>query len=300
MSSETPEVQPVSQEDIEKAEQFKNEANEFFKKMDFNKAIELYTLAIEKNPNVAIYYANRSFAYLKTEYFGYALTDASKAVELDKTYIKGYYRRAAAYMSLGKFKEALKDYEYVTKVRPNDKDAKEKYTECNKIVKKIAFEKAISVEDNKRNIADSINLEAMTIENQYTGPEIEDGKVTLKFMKELMELYKNQGKLHRKYAYKILLDIKAYFMKQPSLIDITIGDDDKFTVCGDIHGQFYDLMHIFELNGLPSETNPYLFNGDFVDRGSFSVECIFTLFGFKLLYPNHFYMSRGAIMKVLQ
>ena len=36
-----------------------------------------------------------------------------------------------------------------------------------------------------------------------------------------------------------------------------------------------------------------LFNGDFVDRGSFSVECIFTLLGFKMLYPNHFFMSRG-------
>ena len=35
------------------------------------------------------------------------------------------------------------------------------------------------------------------------------------------------------------------------------------------------------------------FAGDFVDRGSFSVECIFTLFGFKLLYPDHFFMSRG-------
>ncbi|KAI5642835.1 calcineurin-like phosphoesterase domain-containing protein [Phthorimaea operculella] len=52
-------------------------------------------------------------------------------------------------------------------------------------------------------------------------------------------------------------------------------------------------MNIFKLNGLPSETNPYLFNGDFVDRGSFSVECIFTLFSFKLLFPDHFYMSRG-------
>lgn len=82
--------------------------------------------------------------------------------------------------------------------------------------------------------------------------------MTLQFMKDLMELYKNQGKLHRKYAYKILLDVKAYFMKQPSLVDIQIGDDDKFTVCGDVHGQFYDLMNIFELNGLPSETNPYV------------------------------------------
>jgi hypothetical protein len=45
----------------------------------------------------------------------------------------------------------------------------------------------------------------IAIENEYTGPELEDGKVTLNFMKELMELYKNQGKLHRKYAYKVTL-----------------------------------------------------------------------------------------------
>lgn len=50
--------------------------------------------------------------------------------------------------------------------------------------------------------------------------------------------------------------------------------------------QFYDLLNIFELNGLPSEDNPYLFNGDFVDRGSFSVEVILTLFAFKCMCPS--------------
>lgn len=116
------------------------------------------------------------------------MADASKAIELDKTYVKGFYRRAAAHMSLGKFKEALKDYEYVschvnsrifsvmicaqvTKVRPNDKDAKTKYTECNKIVKKIAFEKAISVEDTKKNIASTINLDAMSKLFRRAGPK---------------------------------------------------------------------------------------------------------------------------------
>lgn len=79
----------------------------------YNKAIELYSAAIEVNPT-AIYYANRSFAYLKTEAIGYALNDASKAIELDQTYTKAYYRRAAAYMSLGKFKLALRDYEAVS------------------------------------------------------------------------------------------------------------------------------------------------------------------------------------------
>lgn len=50
--------------------------------------------------------------------------------------------------------------------------------------------------------------------------------------------------------------------------------------------QFYDLLNIFELNGLPSEDNPYLFNGDFVDRGSFSLEVILTLFAFKCMSPS--------------
>ena len=76
-------------------------------------------------------------------------------------------------------------------------------------------------------------------------------------------------------------------------MDVAIPEGSKFTVCGDIHGQFFDLMNVFALNGLPSPENPYLFNGDFVDRGSFSVECIFVLFGFKLLYPDSFFMSRG-------
>lgn len=50
----------------------------------------------------------------------------------------------------------------VTKARPSDRDARLKYQECNRIVKKIAFEKAISVDDRKKNIADTINLDAMS------------------------------------------------------------------------------------------------------------------------------------------
>ena len=51
-----------------------------------------------------------------------------------------------------------------------------------------------------------------------------------------------------------------------------------------IHGRFYDLFRIFDVCGYPSETNQYLFNGDFIDRRSFSVECIITLLCLKLLY----------------
>ncbi|KAK6296429.1 hypothetical protein J4Q44_G00325710 [Coregonus suidteri] len=275
------------------AEKLKEKANNYFKEKDYENAIKYYTEALELNPASAIYFSNRSLAYLRTECYGYALADATKCLEIDKNYIKGYYRRATSNMSLGKFKAALKDYETVVRVRPNDKDAKMKYEECNKIVKQKAFERAIASDKIKRSVVDSLDIENMMIEDQYTGPKLEEGKVTLRFMKEMMECFKDQKKLHRKCAYQILIQVKELLSKLPSLIEITLKETEKITICGDTHGQFYDLLNIFELNGLPSETNPYLFNGDFVDRGSFSLEVILTLFGFKLLLPDSFYLLRG-------
>lgn len=277
-----------------RAEELKNQANECFKNKDYEHAIKYYTEAIEIDSSNAIYYANRSFAYLRQEAFGYALNDAVQAIKSNPAYLKGYYRRAGAHMALGKFKLALQDLEFVAKRCPNDKDAQMKYTECNKIVKKMAFERAIAVDKVEKSLLEMCrDLESATIETDYEGPKLENGKVTLEFMKHLLEWYRKEKKLHKNFAYRILCDVEALFKEQPSLVDITVPEESKFTVCGDIHGQFYDLLNIFAINGLPSETNPYLFNGDFVDRGSFSVECIFTLFGFKLLYPNHFFMSRG-------
>jgi serine/threonine-protein phosphatase 5 len=64
--------------------------------------------------------------------------------------------------------------------------------------------------------------------------------------------------IHKLILLQILLEVKKLFMSQPSLVDVHIPDEAKFTVCGDIHGQFFDLMNIFELNGLPSTDNPYV------------------------------------------
>ena len=60
----------------------------YFTEKHFAEAIDCYTKAIEINPSVAVYYGNRSFAHMKLENYGFALNDASKALELDKTYIK--------------------------------------------------------------------------------------------------------------------------------------------------------------------------------------------------------------------
>ena len=88
-------------------------------------------------------------------------------------------------------------------------------------------------------------------------------------MESLMQHYKDQKSLHRRYAFQMLLDVNKFFSAQPTLVDVNVPDGNKFTICGDIHGQFYDLMNVFKLNGVPSPDNPYLFNGDFVDRWGF-------------------------------
>ena len=73
--------------------------------------------------------------------------------------LQGYYRRASANMALGKFKLALKDFEAVKRARPRDSDALAKFTECNKIVKQMAFAKAIAVE--QKNVTETIKWETM-------------------------------------------------------------------------------------------------------------------------------------------
>jgi serine/threonine-protein phosphatase PPG1 len=64
------------------------------------------------------------------------------------------------------------------------------------------------------------------------------------------------------------------------------------TVVGDVHGQFYDLVEIFRVGGQVPDTN-YLFLGDYVDRGSASVETITYLMLLKLRYPQRFTLLRG-------
>jgi serine/threonine-protein phosphatase PP1 catalytic subunit len=86
----------------------------------------------------------------------------------------------------------------------------------------------------------------------------------------------------------LVLAAREVFLEQPSLLEL----DAPIKVCGDIHGQYYDLLRIFDLGGFPPESN-YLFLGDYVDRGLQNIETICLMFAFKVKYPENFFMLRG-------
>ncbi|KAK1914502.1 hypothetical protein P3342_010491 [Pyrenophora teres f. teres] len=81
---------------------------------------------------------------------------------------------------------------------------------------------------------------------------------------------------------------KELLMKESNVVHIRAP----VTVVGDIHGQFFDMMEIFKIGGPCPDTN-YLFLGDYVDRGLFSVETISLLVCLKLRYPHRVHLIRG-------
>ncbi|KAK5073505.1 Palmitoyl-protein thioesterase 1 [Lithohypha guttulata] len=269
----------------------KDKGNKAFKEHDWPTAIDFYTKAIEKVGTDPAFYSNRAQANIKLEAYGYAIADATKALELDPANVKAYWRRAIANTAILNSKDAMRDFKIVVKKEPNNKDAKLKLAECEKLVKRIQFLKAIEVGDPP-SAFEGLDIASIAVPEDYDGVRLGD-KMTQEFIDDMITRFKDGKQLHKKYVYQIVKAVRDIVYDEPTMVEMEVAQKTKLTVCGDTHGQYFDLLEIFRLNGYPSEDHAYLFNGDFVDRGSWSTEIALLLYSYKWLRPNYFFLNRG-------
>jgi serine/threonine-protein phosphatase 5 len=130
------------------------------------------------------------------------------------------------------------------------------------------------------------------VEKDYDGVRLE-GEMTQEFIDDMMDRFKNGKKIHKKYVYQIVIAVKNIAYDEATMVEMEIPEGKQLTVCGDTHGQYFDLLELFRLNGKPSDDHYYLFNGDFVDRGSWSTEIALLLYANKWLRPHAMYLNRG-------
>lgn len=210
---------------------------------------------------------------------------------MDPAFVKAYYRRAVSNTAILRHSDAIHDWREVVKRQPGDKVAKAQFDACQKLVKRDAFLKAIEVADPPSGF-EGLDIDSMKVDANYDGKEL-GSEMTQDFIDDMIERFKDGKKLDKKYVYKIIKAVKDIMYQEATMVETKVVEGHKMTVCGDTHGQFFDLLNIFKRNGDPSETHSYLFNGDFVDRGSWSCEIALLLYAYKWLRPHAFFLNRG-------
>ncbi|KAI8642300.1 Metallo-dependent phosphatase-like protein [Parasitella parasitica] len=142
----------------------------------------------------------------------------------------------------------------------------------------------------------SINQMSLSSQNQLTAASAQSFGKNLDIDECINRLIQvgTSGKVSKSICFRnseivaICKAVHQAFMSQPTLIEL----NPPVKVMGDIHGQFQDLIRLFEMGGFPPESN-YLLLGDYVDRGKQSLETILLLFCYKIKYPENFFLLRG-------
>ncbi len=201
----------------------------------------------------------------------------------------------------------MPDLRTVAQLEPKNASVKAQLDATIKLIRRLEFEKAIKVSEGVKP-ADTVetNLKegggGTVVSDSYDGPRLADGddeetkhlgKIDQRFIDEMVEYFKNGGKLHNRYSWQIILGAFRAMQQEPSLVDYEVPEGTTVDVIGDTHGQFFDFIHLMNKTGKPSENHALLFNGDFVDRGSWSVEIALTIFAYKWLYPETTLINRG-------
>lgn len=304
----------------EEALKLKDEGNAFLKEHKYSQAIDSYTKAIELDSQNPIFYSNRAQVHIKLEEYGLAIADCGAALAVDPDFVKAYYRRGVSLMALLNYKEAQNNFKIILKKLPNDKLTLENHKQCVNYLKKQAFERAIAG-DEKTSIIATLDYNGMLLEKSWQGPDldittskqgqefsIDIGGLDESYLKQMIQLFKDGGKLPKRHVFAIIAKVYQLLRAENTMVELQMPhtkidtkrtpqeialSGKKVTVVGDTHGQFFDLLNLFSKFGHVSDDHVYLFNGDFVDRGSWSCEVALYLYVLKIIYPQSIFINRG-------
>ena len=112
--------------------------------------------------------------------------------------------------------------------------------------------------------------------------------IITKLLESMYTRPNNQVNLSESDVVYLITASSAIFTNQSILLEL----ETPLKICGDIHGQYPDLLRLFQIGGFPPKSN-YLFLGDYIDRGKQSLETVCLLLGYKIRYPENFFLLRG-------
>lgn len=138
------------------------------------------------------------------------------------------------------------------------------------------------------------------LENQYCDPHVKhsvswpkNGSLTLEWVVEMMKTLELSSRNYSPAEFQLImpvsvvdsiLDVAASILhKEPNCVEVDChGEVSKVVIVGDIHGHYHDLLHLFELANLPSKSQYFVFNGNYVDRGAWGLEVFLVLLAWKV------------------
>jgi protein phosphatase len=144
-----------------------------------------------------------------------------------------------------------------------------------------------------RVMKDKLLAEASGLEYAAGSPRLTFPRPTKEEVLGLITFFKDGGVLPYRQTIEILHHFEKVASEMPTLQETTVATGERLTIVGDTHGQLQDLYSIFTINGLPTSTNRYLVNGDFVDRGANGCEIVLTLFVIHMWDPYALILNRG-------
>ncbi|OQS04980.1 serine/threonine-protein phosphatase [Thraustotheca clavata] len=213
-----------------------------------------------------------------------------------ETYVTPYSKENAAACMIQCFWKRHRERTHFTSIvlssMWNMLDNNQEQLQMKRAEKIKSASQALSILARQNSKGPRLSHSVSSVTEDYRGPRLHF-PLRLSNVLDMLEQFKKGTILHSKYVMEVLADAKKFFNQLPTLQEITVNEGEKLTVVGDLHGQLKDLFTIFTTNGLPSNKNKYLFNGDFVDRGLYGTEVVMTILCFRSLYPESVFLNRG-------